>query len=107
MNRPLSRYSRRTSLLLTLVGACSSSFEPVPLGWGPLRVYPTHRETDLGFRSADGVILAGTLILPRDSGQYAGLVMHFGSDRWHRTSYERVAGWLALGVAVFTYDKRG
>ncbi|MGH7534535.1 MAG: hypothetical protein ACREMG_03015 [Gemmatimonadales bacterium] len=67
----------------------------MPLGWGAVRTYSTHRETDLGFRSSDCAVLAGTLLLPSASGRYPAVVMHFGSDRWRRTPFANVAGWLA------------
>jgi len=95
------------ALTCATVGSCAGVTEPVALGWSAARDYPTHREMDLGFQSIDGAVLSGTLILPKTPGLYGALVMHFGSDRWTRTSYTDVAGFLALGIAVFTYDKRG
>jgi len=85
----------------------ASPLEPVPLGWGPVRTYATHREIDVGFRSSDGAILAGTLLLPAAPGRYPAVLMHFGSDRWRRAPYSQVGGFLALGMAVLTYDKKG
>jgi hypothetical protein len=92
------------------VGACGDSpTEPVPLGFGPVVEFPTRREIEVGFRSIDGAVLSGTLILPPAPGQYPAVVMHFGSDRWTRATFETASlrFWTENGIAVFTYDKRG
>jgi hypothetical protein len=34
-------------------------------------------------------------------------MFHHGSDRWRRSPYSTVAGWLSQGFAVLTYDKQG
>ena len=89
------------TLLVGLVADCSSSLEPVPLGWGAVRTYSTHRETDLGFRSSDGAVLAGTLLLPSASDRYPAVVMHSavtaGAGRRSRMS---PGGWPDLADAA-------
>jgi uncharacterized protein len=74
---------------------------------GTERDYPTHREIDVTFRSADGALLAGTLMLPPAHGRYPALMFHNGSDKWTRSPYANVAGFVGRGFAVLTYDKRG
>lgn len=103
------RWRARVFLLCVFVhGAhgCGSPTAPTAVD-GSERLFANHRELDVTFRSADGVILAGTLMLPRESGRYPAVVFHHGSDRWTRSPYSTVAGWLALRIAVLTYDKRG
>jgi hypothetical protein len=82
---------------------------PVAEGFGAERNYATHREVDVGFRSTDGVLLAGTLLLPHGAGPFPAVVCHFGSDRWTRSAgyngFTRI--WLDAGIAVLSYDKRG
>ena len=34
-------------------------------------------------------------------------MFHFGSDRWGRLDCAATTGYLAIGIATFTYDKRG
>lgn len=95
------------ALAMLFPAACDSPTEPVPLGFGGVRIFSTHREVDLGWKSSDGAVLSGTLFLPPATGRYAAIVVHMGSDRWTRLSYPAVAGWVYYGVGVFTYDKRG
>jgi hypothetical protein len=98
-----------------LVGAawvalgCHATTGPVPLGFGREIEFSTHREVDVGFESAGGIVLAATLILPKAHGSYPAIVMHFGSDRWTRATYDssHLAFWIDNGIAVLTYDKRG
>jgi pimeloyl-ACP methyl ester carboxylesterase len=73
-------------------------------------VYANRREIEVGFASSDGVVLSGTLILPVGGDvPYPAVVMHFGSDRWTRATYEgsNLAFWIDNGIAILTYDKRG
>jgi len=91
--------------LFGITTACGSPETPNPDGTE--RVYPSHREIDVTFRSTDGAILAGTLMLPRESGRYPALMFHNGSDRWTRSPYANVAGFVERRFAVLTYDKRG
>jgi pimeloyl-ACP methyl ester carboxylesterase len=100
------------ALLLTVLGVvgCESDpTAPVPLGFGEEVRLPSRREIEVGFRSADGIVLSGTLILPLDgSGPWPAIVMHFGSDRWTRATYGAgLRFWIDNGIAVLTYDKRG
>lgn len=88
--------------------ACSSAVAPHTPGFGEERVYPTHREVDVWWRSGDAV-LAGTLYLPLEPGPHAAIVFHFGSSRWTRAPFDGtgIPLWIAHGVAVLSYDKRG
>ncbi len=86
-----------------LAAACGTQPSPD----GTERVYSTHREVDVTFRSVDGAVLAGTLMLPLAHGRYPAIVFHNGSDRWTRSPYANVAGLIELRMAVLTYDKRG
>jgi hypothetical protein len=83
--------------------------DPAPLGFGPVLDLSDRREVEVGFRGTDGAVLSGTLILPPEPGRYAAIVMHFGSDRWTRASFEgaNLGWWIDHGIAVLTYDKRG
>lgn len=81
---------------------------PAPLGFGPVASFPDHRTVEVGFASADGAVMSGTLFLPRDPGRYAALVTHFGSNRWTREPFAGlVQFWTDRGIAVLSYDKRG
>lgn len=93
-------------LLTVSAASCGPPSTPVPAD-GAERRYETHREIDVTFPSIDGAVLAGTLMLPAASGRYPAIVFHHGSDRWTRSSYATVGGWIGLGMAVLTYDKRG
>jgi uncharacterized protein len=68
--------------------------------------------TDVSFRSADGVGLAGSLTLPRRSDDdFPALVLIGGSgqsDRHNGGLFDDLSGHLVgAGVAVMVYDKRG
>ncbi len=68
----------------------------------------THNDVDLTFTSDDGVVLSGTLLTPRDGGPFPAVVMVFGSDCWTRAGFGTFTrNWLDIGIAVFSYDKRG
>lgn len=90
---------------------CSNPSEP-ELGFGMEKTFLTHKEIDVRYKSSDGVILSGTLLLPpgNSSTKYPAVVIHLGSDRWTRLTY-RYNGlekaFLDRGIAVLTYDKRG
>ena len=92
--------------LILGASGCGSPTAPSAID-GNERQFASHRETDVTFRSTDGAIMAGTLMLPRESGRYPAIVFHNGSDRWTRSSYSTVAGLITLRMAVLTYDKRG
>jgi uncharacterized protein len=89
-----------------MLAGCGSPTAPTPVD-GAERVLGTHREVDVTFLSSDGARLAGTLMLPPGRGRYPAIMFHNGSDRWSRSPYAAVAGWLSLGFVVLTYDKRG
>ena len=104
----------RTGFLVALTTvACAEGGptqpDPVSLGFGPVREFSNRREVEVGFQGVDGAVLSGTLILPRAPGRYAAIVMHFGSDRWTRATFEgaNLGWWIDHGIAVLTYDKRG
>jgi uncharacterized protein len=77
-------------------------------GFGEERVYATHREVDVWWRS-EGSVLAGTLYLPIEHGSHPAIVFHFGSSKWTRIPFDGtgIPRWVARGVAVLSYDKRG
>jgi pimeloyl-ACP methyl ester carboxylesterase len=91
------------------LGCHDHTTAPVPLGFGLETVYSNRREVEVGFQSADGAVLSGTLILPLAHAVYPTIVMHFGSNRWTRATYDgsHLAFWIDNGIAVLTYDKRG
>lgn len=88
---------------------CSNPSEP-ELGFSEKKVFSTHIEIDVRYKSSDGVILSGTLLLPPANSldKYPAVVAHFGSDRWTRYRYNGwTKVWLDRDIAVLTYDKRG
>lgn len=88
---------------------CSSPSAP-ELGFGEEKTFSTHIEIDVRYKSSDGTILSGTLLIPPTDSikKYPAVVAHFGSDRWTRYRYNGwTKVWLDRGIAVFTYDKRG
>lgn len=65
---------------------------------------------EVSFRSADGVELAGTLLMPEGDGPHAAVVMLHGSGPENRSGpgYRVLSNHIARsGVAVLFYDKRG
>lgn len=67
------------------------------------------REVPVAWASAaDGIRLEGTLYLPPESGAYAAIIYHYGSNAWEREPWNYVF-WRfnQEGVAVLSYDKRG
>jgi uncharacterized protein len=80
----------------------------------PLRPLPYH-EQEVRFRSADGVRIAGTLVLPPGDGPFPAVVLIAGTgpqDRDATTAGHRPFLVLAdhlvrRGVAVLRYDERG
>jgi len=91
-----------------LGGGCDSPTAPHAPGFGNERRYGTHREVDVWWIS-EGTVLAGTLYLPLAPGPSPAVVFHFGSNRWTRAPYAGtgVPLWVANGIAVLSYDKRG
>ena len=70
------------------------------------------REETVGFASADGTKLEGTLFLPKGQGPHPALVMTHGSGAQSRNGFYGQMRFLAeayarAGVAVLAYDKRG
>jgi pimeloyl-ACP methyl ester carboxylesterase len=68
--------------------------------------------TDVSFRSADGVLLAGSLTLPRRPGDDLPAVVLIGgsgqSDRHNDGFFDDLGShFAAAGIAVLAYDKRG
>jgi len=98
-------------LFALVISSCNSEspLDPVPVGFGEERIFPTHREIDVGFASDDGTVLAGTLSLPLNSGPHPAILFHFGFGEWSRARYESSAirEWVNEGIAVLSYDKRG
>jgi uncharacterized protein len=90
-------------------GASCGEIQPAKLGFSNIRTYSDHLETDVGYLSADGTPLAGTLYLPISSGPHPAVVFHFGSPRWTRALYDNsaISDWTNRGIAVLSYDKRG
>jgi uncharacterized protein len=93
-------------LAVVMFVGCGSPTAPSGVD-GTERDLGSHREVDVTYRSIDGVRLSGTLMLPPTPGRYPAIVFHNGSDRRTRSPYGNVAGFVALGFAVLTYDKRG
>jgi alpha-beta hydrolase superfamily lysophospholipase len=72
-----------------------------------VREFNAYREIDLSFEN-EGVTLAGTLYLPKSTGQYAAVVIAHGSIKAPRRLYHLWADNLVRrGIAVFSFDKRG
>jgi len=64
------------------------------------------RESELTFPSADGTLLAGSVVTPRETNAVAGVVLVHGAGQTKRNT--ALASWMALhGIVVMTYDKRG
>jgi dienelactone hydrolase len=87
-------------------GSSSARIEP---GFGDTQLFSDHREVLVGWQSAgDTSRLQGTLYLPKVAGPHAVMIMHPGSQKWHREPwnpwYSRLAD---EGIAVLSYDKRG
>jgi uncharacterized protein len=91
-----------------LGSSCGTPTEPHSPGFGEERVYETHRELDVWWNS-EGAVLAGTLHLPLAPGPYPAVVFHFGSTEWTRAPFDGtgIPLWVAHGIAVLSYDKRG
>lgn len=94
---------------LVACGGGSAPSSPTLGPWSAERVFATHRESDVRFASADGTVLAGTMLMPpATSGAFPVVVFQNGSGAWTRWGYDAwTAPVLARGIAVFTYDKRG
>ena len=66
------------------------------------------KETDVQFKAADGVTLAGTITEPSTTGPHPAIVVIHGSEPGTRVLYGVWAGLYAgLGFTVLIYDKRG
>jgi hypothetical protein len=96
--------------MLGILGSfgCEGTTEP-DLGFGTERVFSTHKEVDVRFRSS-GMTLAGTLLLPLTPGLHPAIVVVLGSDCWTRARSglkDFARNWLDHDIAVLVYDKRG
>lgn len=106
--RPFVVWPLTASLAIAGWVGCSSPTAP-SLGLGVQRGLADHREVDVAWQSLDGTRLAGTLYLPIATGPHPAVVFHFGSTRWTRARWEgsAIPLWVAQGIAVLSYDKRG
>lgn len=79
--------------------------------FGDTRVFPDHIETDIRLPTSD-TTLGGTLFLPLGQGVFPTVVLQPGSQPWKRTNTTTYPGsgaayYNSLGVAAWSYDKRG
>lgn len=96
--RTMARRVALAALGLALLGLLAINIRSVP----PC----AESGREVCFRSADGVVLSGTLYLPDGAGPFPGVVLLHGSGP--QTRLDRFAQALAdAGLAVLTYDKRG
>lgn len=95
--------------LVFLALGCGGETSQAPTGLGQERLFADHKEIDVGYRSADRTVLAGTMYLPLSPGSHPAVVFHFGSTRWIRARYNNsaISDWIKRGIAVLSYDKRG
>ena len=70
------------------------------------RVHP-HRTRDVAFRSADGTVLRGRLLVPECEGPHPVVVTVHGSGPGNRYGGPFHTFFLKHGVRVLAYDKRG
>jgi pimeloyl-ACP methyl ester carboxylesterase len=72
------------------------------------RSLPDRSEVDLHF-VCEKAALSGTVYLPRASGRHAGVVWVHGAGQASRLGWggDVLPGLVRVGVAVFSYDKRG
>jgi hypothetical protein len=74
-------YALLVCALILGASGCGSPTAPSAID-GNERLFASHREIDVTFRSIDGAILAGTLMLPKESGRYPAIRTCLrGSDR--------------------------
>src|SRR4051812_25151081 len=77
------------------------------LTWQLKTYYFSYREEPVTF-SSQGVLLSGTLYLPKQGGQFPAIVIVHGSGKMPRSFYHYWADhWVRRGYAVLSYDKRG
>lgn len=70
-----------------------------------VKVYP-HRREDVSFRNGD-VNLRGTLLIPEGAGRFPAVVLAHGSGAATRNVAFFQTFFVARGIAVLSYDKRG
>ncbi len=73
-----------------------------------LSYFAYSKTRDVTFKSADGVLLSGTVYLPKGVGPFPAVVFVHGSGQETRKNSSYSAKWLAsLGYVALAYDKRG
>lgn len=106
-------------LLTAALVSCGidSSFRPNTVAevllveFSDTRVFADHMETDIRLPTSD-TTLGGTLFLPLGRGVFPAVVLQPGSQPWERTNTADYLGsgaayYNSLGVAAWSYDKRG
>lgn len=99
-----------------MLAACATSSDPEgarcngpPVTFGEIQLVGDHREAEVRF-TCEGAVQAGTIYLPNRPGRYPAAVWVHGSGPEKRISYfagNVVAALVRVGVAIFSYDKRG
>jgi uncharacterized protein len=79
-----------------------------PVAFGPNRVLSDHREVDVHF-TCQGVVIAGTLTLPKGAGPHPAVLWVHGAGKTTRYTWGAsfVQALVRSGLAVLSYDKRG
>ncbi len=106
-------------MLATILAGCGGNSGPrlnvVPevqvVEFGETRTFQDHIETDIRLPTSD-TTLGGTLFLPLGQGIFPVIVLQPGSQPWQRTTTSDypdsgAAYYNSLGVAAWSYDKRG
>ncbi len=106
-------------LLTATLVSCGGNSDPRPnivtevqvVEFGDTRVFSDHIETDIRLPTSD-TTLGGTLFLPLGQNVFPVVVLQPGSQPWKRTTTmdypsSGAAYYNSLGVAAWSYDKRG
>lgn len=114
-------FEHRVCLLISLaiLVSCTGNSKPmtnvVPevqvVEFGDTRMLSDHVEADIRLPASD-TTLGGTLFLPTGPGVFPVIVLQPGSQPWERTTTVNYPGsgaayYNSLGVAAWSYDKRG
>lgn len=115
---PLKNHERFYDISVTIKKGDKESKEIIPAGKIEVLAAPPYEvkspdaaRVPLTFRAVDGIMLSGTLTLPRRKGPFPAFVLVAGSGPYDRSGggiFTILANHLAEnGVATFRYDKRG